>query len=451
MTIDNISEKQRTLAKKDFNDWAIKYGDVELIESLTSLPPLNEVVKPMDYRISSCEINKLRRCGGDFQSVIFEMIEIHNNYFSNILPNDYMWNTHYIESLSLLRVKIKTAILNTAQDISRQSHRKDNAWFYYANKFESFFRQLCNLEKINQGCVLLFRPFNRDFITAVLLELNKQSPLKFQSQDVVNLFLPYFKKYEIQEITNFNNPFEKWLKEQNTHINKDTKLGMVDDLMEMRSVFFKNWDAEKHRIHINKEFDGIIDIRCAIPSLSIVKREWGKTDRLALDTISWCIYTGEAFYNSSFFISVELNADYLLELLHDYLVTIYSKTNVINKEKVTLSDDSNQVLYSHLKYNSDSDPDDIVDEPLSTNAGIKIRPNIPKVRQNRLFLWLTDHLGCQIFCGKGSEVKIFRPGGRIYILGKHKPNPEVSPWKIKEILKRACIEEDLWIPLVKHL
>lgn len=450
MITDNITYKQKTKAQKEFLEWAIKKKDLKLIESLSSMAPLTYFVESKEFKISS-NASKLKKYRKELQNIIFEIIEIHNNDFSNLIPDDYMWNTHYTQSLSLIREKIKLTIFNVAKEISYQCNRQGNAWVCYMQRFLPLINELCSFEQKYQSCVYLFRPFNKDLITAVILDLNKQSPINSQPEDIKEVFREFFKRYEIPLIINFNYPFTQWLKNKKALIPDEKKLEMVNDLMEMRSLFFKNWDAEKHRVSINDDFDGIIDVRCATPCISIVKKELKVTDRETLDTVSWCFYTGKAFYNSNFFMSFGFNADYLLELLHDYLIILFSRTSAKERRECIDSEESNQVFYEHFQFNYDEESENNVESCLPPSENKIINIKFPKIRQAQLFLWLEQYLGCKILSGKGSEVKIYKPNARIYTLGKHKKDPQVSTWLIKEILKRVGIDEYVWIPLVKYL
>jgi len=62
---------------------------------------------------------------------------------------------------------------------------------------------------------------------------------------------------------------------------------------------------------------------------------------------------------------------------------------------------------------------------------------LPKMRRNQFFK-LCDSLGLCIESGKGSELKIYRPGNRIYVLGTHGVKNDVIPtWLATRILSRA--------------
>ncbi len=53
-------------------------------------------------------------------------------------------------------------------------------------------------------------------------------------------------------------------------------------------------------------------------------------------------------------------------------------------------------------------------------------------------------LGCEISPGKGSEVKVFREGGKIYSLPHHKRNDHYPPFIIKKLLRRLDISLAQW-------
>jgi hypothetical protein len=56
-----------------------------------------------------------------------------------------------------------------------------------------------------------------------------------------------------------------------------------------------------------------------------------------------------------------------------------------------------------------------------------------------LLNFLADCFGCEVRQGKGSEVTVYRQGGRIFTLGHHGSNDEVSSVMVKRLLKRLEI------------
>ncbi|MEM5529665.1 hypothetical protein WN093_12640 [Gammaproteobacteria bacterium AS21] len=379
-----------------------------------------------------------------------DLVKAHNEEFSDIDPNHYIWEMHYKHSIYKIRERAKLAIKKAAQEVSFRANRNGDPWRNYL-KLTPFLATLHSFEIKHEQSVIILRPFIKDFVAEVLIELQFKSPIQYQHELIQSECSNHFESFEVGEFFSFNLPFQEWLSSLEKEFNYEERLSLVDDLMEMRSIFYKNWDAEKHRIEINGELDGIIDLQSAIPSISIIPKEWVKHDRKTLDTVAWCIHSGTAFFQSSFFSSFGLKADFLLELVHDYIVALFLKVkNNPHQNNIDFQEFTINIFYDHLEKDNYTDQANVKLE-LELEAQNTKTIHIPKVRQNRLFVWLQDQLKCQILSGKGSEIKIFYPGGRIYTLGKHKPNPEVSTWKIKEILKRVGINESIWIPLVKYL
>ena len=62
--------------------------------------------------------------------------------------------------------------------------------------------------------------------------------------------------------------------------------------------------------------------------------------------------------------------------------------------------------------------------------------------------FLADRFGCEIRPGKGSEVTVYRAGGRIFTLGRHRRNDEVSSLIVKLLLKRLGISPQEWLKAV---
>ncbi len=88
------------------------------------------------------------------------------------------------------------------------------------------------------------------------------------------------------------------------------------------------------------------------------------------------------------------------------------------------------------------------DAPTSSPAAPTRR--IPSLRFSRLARLLADRFGCEVGGGKGSEVKVFRPGGRIYVFGHHKADFDVHPSRIRPMLTRLGIEPADWLAVVRR-
>lgn len=79
----------------------------------------------------------------------------------------------------------------------------------------------------------------------------------------------------------------------------------------------------------------------------------------------------------------------------------------------------------------EGDPDEATDS--------RPRVRVPAVRTNKLLSVLEGHFGCEVSRGKGSEITVFREGGRIYTLPGHKRNTHYPTWMIRALLKTVGI------------
>lgn len=94
-----------------------------------------------------------------------------------------------------------------------------------------------------------------------------------------------------------------------------------------------------------------------------------------------------------------------------------------------------QGYVSGVKKNEENRNQDVAPKRLSFT-------NIPKIRRQKFFK-LCQSLGLCVESGKGSELKIFRPGKRIYILGTHGVKDDVVPaWLATKILTRAEVSQE---------
>jgi hypothetical protein len=67
----------------------------------------------------------------------------------------------------------------------------------------------------------------------------------------------------------------------------------------------------------------------------------------------------------------------------------------------------------------------------------------PRLRQ--LLVRLERDFDCRVRSGKGSELSIFRPGGRIFTLGRHKRNDRIRWPHLRHLLRALGIAEEDWV------
>ncbi|MEI6127600.1 MAG: hypothetical protein WCQ99_13730 [Pseudomonadota bacterium] len=93
----------------------------------------------------------------------------------------------------------------------------------------------------------------------------------------------------------------------------------------------------------------------------------------------------------------------------------------------------------------------IADDYVSTEplAVIASKPQqISKVRSQRFFNMLSNKLQCEVTQGKGSEVTIYRAGGKKIRIGHHKRNTHIHSTVMKSILSRLNITGEEWLSAV---
>ncbi|NRB38349.1 MAG: hypothetical protein HRU20_07750 [Pseudomonadales bacterium] len=120
---------------------------------------------------------------------------------------------------------------------------------------------------------------------------------------------------------------------------------------------------------------------------------------------------------------------FILNKIHSYLETIYRKI------------DHNKILSRYLE-SANTDDLSVEDEEKIIVAAIETanteKKKISKIKQSRLFV-LLESLGCEVRSGKGSEITIYKYGGKHYTMGHHKRDEYVHPPTIINILKTLNI------------
>lgn len=75
-------------------------------------------------------------------------------------------------------------------------------------------------------------------------------------------------------------------------------------------------------------------------------------------------------------------------------------------------------------------------------------PLLRPIRMQTLLKWLTTQFNSEVTQGKGSEVNVFRPGGRTDTLAHHKRNPEIHVVRLKTLLRKLGINAREFFALV---
>ena len=154
----------------------------------------------------------------------------------------------------------------------------------------------------------------------------------------------------------------------------------------------------------------------------------------------------------------------VLELIHEKLFGLFDRIDfnrIRSHTNAATDDDSNDDLNEHsndeaialsIQHLAANDEDDRADETLGQRGPsmgpVRKARRIRPLRFQRLRNFLENRFGCEVQSGKGSEVKVYRGGSRIFILGHHGSNDEVHSVVVKQLLKRLDIRPQEWLQAV---
>jgi hypothetical protein len=141
----------------------------------------------------------------------------------------------------------------------------------------------------------------------------------------------------------------------------------------------------------------------------------------------------------------------VLELMHEKLFGLYDRIDferIRCRSGVAEGDADDEAIALSVRDLAATEADDGTDESHDEPGPAADRPPAPRrirpLRSRRLLTFLEKRFGCEVRPGKGSEVTVYRPGGRIFTLGHHGSNDEVSSVVVAHLLKRLAIGLDEW-------
>lgn len=239
----------------------------------------------------------------------------------------------------------------------------------------------------------------------------------------------------------------------------------VSDLYELLPYFLKGWDCSNHQIALNDTAAAYVDFVLGRFFLHLAEAGKEAAHQVRFNTVPfyWDPCTAKfcwAFdptYSSD---ELETMGLELLDAVHTYMVDLYAKASF--KPRATPADSVTEVNSSadnayeftrltHEKFQQLSNDDTDEAGTLPEEDHRTVISTIPAIRVQRFLEFMTREHGCSVEQGKGSEIKIWRPGTRIFTLGRHKRNPTLPTWLIRQILKRVEITEREWIHSLAQL
>ncbi|MBT4574860.1 MAG: hypothetical protein HOB92_00180 [Candidatus Cloacimonetes bacterium] len=237
---------------------------------------------------------------------------------------------------------------------------------------------------------------------------------------------------------------------------RDRLAKIIQDVQEMRYFLIKGYKPEKNIIKISNDhsINWTWDAFSSVGTIRLI------TDKKAEYQYVGVNYDG-LFFNKEFpWLTAEYFEDqfkinlldfnlFIIERVHAMLFSLYEK---VDFNAIQLRVQQKLLELQAKKDDAEEESGNLEDDFLSqlcqqmadkgvTDAKQKLR--IP--RMETFLKVLEEKLGCEVKKdkegGKGSEITVFRPGGKKAILGRHKKNPRVLTATIKRIQKRLRISD----------
>ena len=142
---------------------------------------------------------------------------------------------------------------------------------------------------------------------------------------------------------------------------------------------------------------------------------------------------------------------YLLQSFYDLFLQKFSeaKSDIISGQKNIrdFSDDSAFIIKNQIKMEKYAS-----EQNSSKESRINKKKIVQHMKSKSFFKILIEKFDCKINQGKGSEINISRiaNGGRIFRLGHHGKEVEISSLKISQILSRLNIDKQDWLEAIER-
>jgi hypothetical protein len=140
----------------------------------------------------------------------------------------------------------------------------------------------------------------------------------------------------------------------------------------------------------------------------------------------------------------------LLETIHAKLFAIFDKIDLAAafgrvRDDTALTDENLALAWRFVPPKADDEPGPKEEcDAVAPDEEAAATPRIRTIRMNRFLNVLRDKLGCEVRQGKGSEVVVYRTGGRIARLGRHVRNRELPTGLVRGVLERVGVTFGEW-------
>ena len=428
-----------------------------------------------DVRFGPALRSSLSKVCGNVQNYFYKAAEFHNTMLVGMRAIDKEFDAPLMQSYTEL-VREGFAVMKKAADFLVSRFLRSGPYDGF-NKFSS--EVMVELEVIifrkekPRGCYLqaVLEPVVDYLARSVQLRLldgcirfsddanrpvryNSNNPAPLVDQNIQNACSLYFWPHFYYQNRHWEERFDYYranLPDSVSPFNADDSVDMLAQIVEIIPYFIKGWDATKHEFKLTDETSVYIDIGFGQPRIYTAASGIEQSHALKANCTPyvWDMFTGKFAWE------LDLNIDsddmqavgaYILQRTFDLFVELFSKVRL--KPAPALDHLPQEMSYEQFAVASYSafermieDPDDINAEPTHH----RISFTVPSLRISKFLSIIQKQHGCFVEPGKGSEIKIWRPGTHIFTIGRHKRNPCIPTRLIRVILKRLEINEQDWL------
>ncbi|MUG29770.1 hypothetical protein [Aeromonas salmonicida] len=226
---------------------------------------------------------------------------------------------------------------------------------------------------------------------------------------------------------------------------------MLFDMYELIPLYIKSWDIDKHKIVIDDEWVIFLFIEFGRPSFAIGKLS-DHIDKVSVTTFKfiWSL-TGEQWCLAKLDCALEemrVLCDYVLNEFHNKLLSLYLvRKKSFNKiDLYSNYDKSDELVGFTYEYHQSLEDVEQTHTCFENDAITKKSfGRVPSVTMSYFLSFMKKAFDCNVENGKGSEIKIWRFGSKIFTLGRHKQDQQISSFVIGKILKRLSISKEEWL------
>ena len=421
---DKISNRLIYKADNEFRDYLNDYTDRPIATG--NALPLDHM---LPYRLPIVTRNYLGREADAFMQLLNNIFQTHALLIHDGLtdPLQYRWHGQHYFEMQAIKGHFKTFLVRFEKFANKKKQSGQSFPRVMLNFDKQFFEPLSEAFKFT---ICIIHDVLRELYSYFLLhQLEYSLPANFPP--------PQLSDFRLEEITSTTIPLWLMFAEEEspeTILTFDRRKAIIDDIFEMRQYFFKGWDAAKHRFAHNNLIIQI-ELQSATPELMILPCDYSQQLRYeCIETIILEDQTYTSTLSNSPYCFSGVFDDVLLKKTHDYLVELFARTRIgQRKARSPISEPYNYTPYE-IELTDDIVELEKLDLCLSTQQDTGRLFSLIKLSKFRSVM--ESQFECTFSSGKGSEIKIQRLGSRIMTLGCHKQDIDLSPYKIKQILKR---------------